>query len=1284
MGGHIGGGFWDAPDGQRWYVKTEKSEALARNEALANSLYKVAGATVPDMEIEGATIRTKAMPNAMMMSDLPPARQKIAGDAIKPDWAADGWLGNWDVHEQNILIDKDDPTKHMRIDPGGALDFWGMGGPKRDRGLQLTTNTAEEEEWRHIPSMKNLTNAEVAASTDKLIKNVSREKVAQAVAQYGPKDPIAQRNLTNLLMRRRNNVIELAADKAGYKPPVVGTKAERMRERRLAFGGKMVSTYLPSDKNLQDIKNLDAYFGGFRGAHPNIAVTFSNKEAAENIAKFMGKPGDPTYVHDLLASVSDYKVVDARGQPPALQDLVNSAKKDYYPGVIVENASIGGKTQTVLINMDGPLLRSIGAEFNLGKMHLQDLLASGTAITIGAGLGSMLVGEAKAAQPESNQPIIVRAGKQMFRFPAGTPDETINKALREEFERQKVPESKSPYDVGGKPGQELRAAEELYAREHPEESYTGHMVKRVKQDIEDIKAGYKGLGTEAEPGVIRHGQPVGFRIRGEPGKLVSGALDLPMTVLDPASRYVEKNYSVPQWMTETALTLGAPLLLKRVNPLSSTAWWKTGSAGSLAQAKELQKIISDDLFKIRNWHTADKAEMLQFLKTVPPEFRNPTTDARLYRALERPELVHQLPPGEQPIFNKYVLPMREEIQRLSQAAGDYKFPLDDDQWVHRVLSGQEPLPHETLRPDLPLGQRTLPRKTGAMMHRNFFVLEDPKTGERFVASTPTWERGKVSYWNKGTPMTEDTNQVLRPGEVFSRKGRNFIVKEALTDELEQHTNFRFQKSAFVNMADALVKMRATVRNIKYLDMLTQTPEWNKFATKNPIEGRKAGWDRTQMPQLDEWYMHPKLKGALDDFFQPGLLKDNWATDQFRRFNRFATGTMFWQPVPHVFNVLGHWGVGRGWDWALPGGWKSLFLDGAKAIKSVVTLDDNYKRLLKEGNALIYGGVHNQDFYRQMGKQFGLHISRNAGWIDRLNKALGPAAALNPAQWARVIYDGSNRVMWAANDIMMMQRVLELERKGYKTKAAIAHAEKHIPNYRIPPEVLGNRMVSQAMQDPALFNFGRYHYGMLNSYMNMLKDLLGPTASMQERVDAAGNMMALAMLVYYIYPALDSGFQKLFGDSDVKMLRRGPATIPDIIGKMSTGEKHLPDLIGSIVTLAPAWQEGVQLGFNRDFFTGKPIWEPGEPSYARMGSQILEHATSKLFTPYNQGRQVMQALDEKGAPREAVKQIIGLEDKTAKQVKGFQRGQKLQRAEAKTRRKRPAGPIEEYLPGIFGD
>jgi len=223
-----------------------------------------------------------------------------------------------------------------------------------------------------------------------------------------------------------------------------------------------------------------------------------------------------------------------------------------------------------------------------------------------------------------------------------------------------------------------------------------------------------------------------------------------------------------------------------------------------------------------------------------------------------------------------------------------------------------------------------------------------------------------------------------------------------------------------------------------------------------------------------------------------------------------------------------------------------------------------------------------------------------------------------------------------------------------------------------------------MQDPALFNFGRYHYGMINSYMNMLKDLLGPTASMQERVDAAGNMMALAMLVYYIYPALDWGFQKLFGDSDVKMLRRGPATIPDIIGKMSTGEKHLPDLIGSIVTLAPAWQEGVQLGFNRDFFTGKPIWEPGEPSYARMGSQMLEHATSKLFTPYNQGRQVMQGLDEKGASREAVKQIIGLEDKTAKQVKGFQRGQRLQRAEAKTRRKRPAGPIEEYLPGVFGD
>src|SRR6516162_2249091 len=832
--GHTPGGFWDAPDGQRWYVKTEPREELARNEKLANELYKVAGAIVPDMEIEGATIRTKAMPNASTMAELPYAKQEAAGKAIKPDWAADGWLGNWDVHEGNILIDKDDPTKHMRIDPGGALDFWGMGGPKRDRGLQLTTNTKEEEEWRHIISMKNLTRAEVVASTDKLVRNVSREKVAQAVTKYGPKDPIAQRNLTNLLMRRRNNVIELAADKAYYKPPVVGTKAERMRERQLAFGGKIVGTYLPSDKNLQDIKNLDAYFGGFRKPHPNIAVSFSDKEAAEKIASFMGRPGDPKFVHDLVASVSDYKVVEARGQPPALQDLVNSAKKDYYPGVIVENAFVGGKTQTVLINMDGPLLRSTQAEFNLGKMHLQDLLASGTAITIGAGLGSMLVGEAKAAQPESNEPIIVRAGKQMFRFPAGTPDETINKALREEFERQKVPESKSPYDVGGKPGQELYGAEQHIREqdkplskvfkaatpqtgaERTTELFKGGMedIGRGMEQASGKQLGKKGELEEAPPGRIpdwvlkkagmkpyaemrgpfhpmaqakRRGEEEIYAKAAGVGNILSGIGEAVTSPVGLLSAPLEQHYSVPQWLTENVMVLAAPMLTKRVAKLSPTSWWETGNAGSLAQAKELQKIVSDDLFKIRNWHTADKAEMLQFLKTVPPEFRNPTADEKFYRALEDPSLVHQLSPGEQAAFNKYVLPMREEIQRLSQAAGDYKFPLDDDQWVHRVLSGQEPLPHETLRPELPLGQRTLPRKTSAMQHPNFFVLEDPKAGERFVTSTPTWERGKVSYWNKGKPLTEDTNQELRPGEVFNRKGRNFVVKEAKTDELEAHT-----------------------------------------------------------------------------------------------------------------------------------------------------------------------------------------------------------------------------------------------------------------------------------------------------------------------------------------------------------------------------------------------------------------------------------------------------------------------------------------------------------------
>jgi hypothetical protein len=59
-------------------------------------------------------------------------------------------------------------------------------------------------------------------------------------------------------------------------------------------------------------------------------------------------------------------------------------------------------------------------------------------------------------------------------------------------------------------------------------------------------------------------------------------------------------------------------------------------------------------------------------------------------------------------------------------------------------------------------------------------------------------------------------------------------------------------------------------------------------------------------------MDPRLRAAFDDFYRPGA-GESELLDGLRKINQFATASMFWNPVPHIENVLGHRVVGRGFD-----------------------------------------------------------------------------------------------------------------------------------------------------------------------------------------------------------------------------------------------------------------------------------------------------------------------------------------------------------------------------------
>jgi hypothetical protein len=141
VGGQIGsnpGGSYQAPDGVRWYLKTPSSNDHVRNELLANRLYRLAGAEVPDLALvihDGRLAVASRVVKGLTLADLVGTTAEKARAAVCDHFAADAWLANRDVlgaDLDNVLVCGGGLV--MRIDQGGALRFRAQGSLKTDFG----------------------------------------------------------------------------------------------------------------------------------------------------------------------------------------------------------------------------------------------------------------------------------------------------------------------------------------------------------------------------------------------------------------------------------------------------------------------------------------------------------------------------------------------------------------------------------------------------------------------------------------------------------------------------------------------------------------------------------------------------------------------------------------------------------------------------------------------------------------------------------------------------------------------------------------------------------------------------------------------------------------------------------------------------------------------------------------------------------------------------------------------------------------------------------------------
>jgi hypothetical protein len=766
-----------------------------------------------------------------------------------------------------------------------------------------------------------------------------------------------------------------------------------------------------------------------------------------------------------------------------------------------------------------------------------------------------------------------------------------------------------------------------------------------------------------------------------------------------------------------------PLDIKAA-PESVTARQAVPGTGALTDG--FIRAQENALYQITQRSEADKVEFLKASKALPAEAKNPAMQEKLYHRIEneptggtRPKagvsqklfdmnkyqmgrlektlgdptfrkgydpagLAHmdeQLrhfkewfaknseaggDPEVEKLFQETIMPLQRERAQLYKDITGSGYDIEDlSKGAHRIAKGTAPHFDEFSGTDPIVGGRTLPRTTSSLRGRTYYAIQ-AKDGSRLVVKK--LENGGAEIWKDKKVIGEVAGDI-EVGEAAHVLDTPFTVKQATTKELEQHTPTEYHKNAWANTVDDLVRLRRVKRALEYLDTLKASPEWQKYATMN--NGRRPpGWKQTTLPQLAGWFMDPKLAAVFDDFYgartELGLALE--------KINRFATRSLFWGPLPHIENVMAHWYVGRGFDWITPQGVRSLFQDGARAIHQVYSQGKDFQRMLREGSALQSPRVTNQDFYGQLTKKIGGEMERDPERWGPIAKSLGFNKLADFVAW---YYNGVSKVLWQANDVFMLQRQFELERKGMSTAKAIEEAEKHIPNYRIPTEVLRTRALSQLLQNPNVLVFARYHYGIFKSYANMLGDLVKGTP--KERLDSIGNLFALGTLVFGIYPLLTAGLQKLTENPEAKKLSRGAASFPQALMDLYGGDKTLPEVIGSVMTLAPGTKTiGELLESGIDWFTGRHIYEPADEragNWGRVAAQMIEYAAEHAISPYKLVNDYIKDEDSKSLIRAAIDQQVGLKEPTDRQKAGKAKAFKYQRREAVRRHNKPIGLIE---------
>lgn len=724
------------------------------------------------------------------------------------------------------------------------------------------------------------------------------------------------------------------------------------------------------------------------------------------------------------------------------------------------------------------------------------------------------------------------------------------------------------------------------------------------------------------------------------------------------------------------------------------------------------KELDDALHKVNTFESKDKSEHVVGYKENTNKGVTAEDRAKWFDMRERSE---ELPPEAKAILDEIDAENIALVRKIKAMGGDVGEEFAIGQSRIRLFSEKEkPGWKETLKEffsnKMSFGDK-VGEQVNAAIERKVFQTDDGRVIELHRQPEDTKIKmpdGSYREIKKGTEIWEwkdgrkqlvghSDNLQLKRGDKFETKkfsdklsegpvegtaSEKRILKPELTivdgkvPAIEQHSPYRYWHDAEASARLANMGLRKMARELELVNNLKESKlfETVGFSPDKPIKDLPKGWvvpnNIDRIPELRGWHFDPKTAAIISDFAKV------WDNTMWMKATNAIVKNMMLNPVPHMFNEVMHLWNARGFTGWVDPRQLGTFADTARvAWRDVGNQTQFYRDIMREGGSILGADPRNKHFealQKEAQKQM-FETPEMQRSMTQLAKKLGTSVG----DLYNGISNASQKAMWFTRDVMYVQYIREIMARQEKStgvkmelKDAIAQAEKHMPNYRMPSEVLGSRGLAWTLKNPNIALFSRYHYGMVKSLVNTMKDvdprnLRTPEgrAHFREGVD---SMLAIGVAMGVLYPVMDDMAEAVFGEG-AEQRRAGPFHLLKAGMDVYEGKKDVSALVWPVFTFNPILLTLGQLAINKKIFTGKAIYHPDD-EFGDIASDVGEYAVKQV----PQAAPVMSAVsDEEGGTTKLLARQLDIKAKTEKELAREKRAKELQEKAKKSRDKKRA-------------